>query len=205
MDQNGLLRHGDDNLQRYTVNSNITANVTDWFKVSYSTKWTRENFERPSYLTGLFFHNIARRWPTCPAYDPNGYPMDGMEIIQLEDGGKQRNEKDLNTQQLQLIFEPIKNWTIHLEGALRTTNTRQHWEVLPVYAHDVDGNPYAVSWDGGGSYAAGASRVNEYGMEVVPMQQVLPESMNIRIKKIITVLIFIRTISKNSIVAIILK
>lgn len=162
MDQNGLLRHGDDNLQRYTVNSNITANVTDWFKVSYSTKWTRENFERPSYLTGLFFHNIARRWPTCPAYDPNGYPMDGMEIIQLEDGGKQRNEKDLNTQQLQLIFEPIKNWTIHLEGALRTTNTRQHWEVLPVYAHDVDGNPYAVSWDGGGSYAAGASRVNEY-------------------------------------------
>ena len=183
MDQNGLLRHGDDNLQRYTVNSNITANVTDWFKVSYSTKWTRENFERPSYLTGLFFHNIARRWPTCPAYDPNGYPMDGMEIIQLEDGGKQRNEKDLNTQQLQLIFEPIKNWTIHLEGALRTTNTRQHWEVLPVYAHDVDGN----------------------GMEVVPMQQVLPESMNIRIKKIITVLIFIRTISKNSIVAIILK
>ena len=162
MDQNGLLRHGDDNLQRYTVNSNITANVTDWFKVSYSTKWTRENFERPSYLTGLFFHNIARRWPTCPAYDPNGYPMDGVEIIQLEDGGKQRNEKDLNTQQLQLIFEPIKNWTIHLEGALRTTNTRQHWEVLPVYAHDVDGNPYAVSWDGGGSYAAGASRVNEY-------------------------------------------
>ena len=162
MDQNGLLRHGDDNLQRYTVNSNITANVTDWFKVSYSTKWTRENFERPTYLTGLFFHNIARRWPTCPAYDPNGYPMNGVEIIQLEDGGKQRNEKDLNTQQLQLIFEPIKNWTIHLEGALRTTNTRQHWEVLPVYAHDVDGKPYAVSWDGGGSYAAGASRVNEY-------------------------------------------
>ena len=162
LDQNGLLRHGDDNLQRYTVNSNITANVTDWFKVSYSTKWTRENFERPSYLTGLFFHNIARRWPTCPAYDPNGYPMDGMEILQLEDGGKQRNEKDLNTQQLQLIFEPIKNWTIHLEGALRTNNTRQHWEVLPIYAHDVAGNPFAVSWDGGGSYAAGASRVNEY-------------------------------------------
>lgn len=49
-----------------------------------------------------------------------------------------------------------------MEGALRTTNTRQHWEVLPVYAHDVDGKPYAVSWDGGGSYAAGASRVNEY-------------------------------------------
>ena len=62
MDQNGLLRHGEDNLQRYTMNSTITAQITDWFRVNYSTKWTREDFDRPSYLTGLFFHNIARRW-----------------------------------------------------------------------------------------------------------------------------------------------
>lgn len=89
MDQNGLLRHGEDNLQRYTMNSTITAQITDWFRVNYSTKWTREDFDRPSYLTGLFFHNIARRWPTCPAYDPNGYPMNGVEITELEDGGRQ--------------------------------------------------------------------------------------------------------------------
>ncbi len=100
MDQNGLLRHGEDNLQRYTMNSTITAQITDWFRVNYSTKWTREDFDRPSYLTGLFFHNIARRWPTCPAYDPNGYPMNGVEITELEDGGRQTNQKDLNTQQL---------------------------------------------------------------------------------------------------------
>lgn len=160
MDQNGLLRHGKDNLKRYTLNSNITANVTDWFQVSYSTKWTRTNFDRPSYLTGEFFHNIARRWPTCPAYDPNGFPMDGVEIIQLEDGGRQLNEKDLNTQQLKFVFEPIKNWTINIEGALRTENNHQHWDVLPVYAHDVEGNPYPIVW--GSGYSAGASRVNEY-------------------------------------------
>lgn len=122
MDQNGLLRHGEDNLQRYTMNSTITAQITDWFRVNYSTKWTREDFDRPSYLTGLFFHNIARRWPTCPAYDPNGYPMNGVEITELEDGGRQTNQKDLNTQQLQFVFEPVKNWTINIEGALRTEN-----------------------------------------------------------------------------------
>ena len=159
MDQNGLLRHGEDNLQRYTMNSNITAVIADWVSVSYSTKWTREDFDRPSYLTGLFFHNIARRWPTCPAYDPNGYPMSGVEITELEDGGRQKNQKDLNTQQLKFVFTPIENWTINVEGALRTENTHQHWDVLPIYSHDGDGNPYAVT---NGGYGAGQSAVNEY-------------------------------------------
>ena len=155
MDQNGLLRHGEDNLQRYTMNSTITAQITDWFRVNYSTKWTREDFDRPSYLTGLFFHNIARRWPTCPAYDPNGYPMNGVEITELEDGGRQTNQKDLNTQQLQFVFEPVKNWTINIEGALRTENKNEHWEVLPIFSHDGDGNPYSIPW---GSYVRGEKR-----------------------------------------------
>ena len=159
LDQNGLLRHGSDTFQRYTVNGRITTQVFDWLRVSYSTKWTREDFERPSYLTGLFFHNIARRWPTCPAYDPNGYPLDGMEIIQLEDGGKQKNQKDLNTQQIQFVFEPIKNWKINVEGSLRTTNTNEHWDVLPIYAHNEYGEPYGVQW---GDYPIGSSKVNEY-------------------------------------------
>ena len=56
LDQKGLMRHGKDKFQRYTLNGKITTAVTDWFKVTYSTKWTREDFERPSYLTGNFFH-----------------------------------------------------------------------------------------------------------------------------------------------------
>lgn len=162
LDQNGLLRHGSDNLQRYTLNSSINAKVADWLTVSYSTKWTRTDYNRPSYLTGLFFHNIARRWPTCPAYDPNGYPMSGVEITELEDGGKQINQEDLNTQQLKFVFEPIKDWHINVEGALRTKNQNQHWDVLPIYSHDGDGNPYLVA---NGNYGAGQSAVNEYNFK----------------------------------------
>ena len=167
LDQNGLLRHGSDNFQRYTMNGKITSQIADWFTVTYSTKWTREDFDRPSYLTGLFFHNIARRWPTNPAYDPNGHPVDGMEIEQLENGGKQINQKDLNTQQLQFIFEPIKNWRINVEGSLRTTNTNEHWDVLPVYAYNADNEPYLISWNGG---ALGLSQVNEYSYPKIRKQ-----------------------------------
>jgi TonB-linked SusC/RagA family outer membrane protein len=111
-------------------------------------------------MTGLFFHNIARRWPVNPVYDPNGYYMEGNEIIQMEDGGIQRNQKDYSYQQLQLVIEPIKDWKIYAEGNLNTITNFQHWEVLPVYAHDVNGDQFAFSWDG---RAVGSTTVNEYG------------------------------------------
>ena len=163
MDQNGLMRHGSDSFQRFTLNGKVTNKVSDWFTVTYNAKWTREDFERPTYLTGNFFHNLARKWPVQPAYDPNGFPMDEGEVEQMENGGKQNSQKDFYTNQVQLIFEPIKNWRINIEGSLRSTTQYQHWEVLPVYAYDVEGQPYYTVWDMGyGSYAAGASRVDEY-------------------------------------------
>lgn len=46
---------------------------------------------------------------------------------------------------------------------MRTTTQYQHWEVLPVHAYDVNGDPYYTVWDMGyGSYSAGSSRVDEY-------------------------------------------
>ena len=163
LDQNGLINHGKDALQRYTMNAKITTAITDWFKVTVNSKWTREDFERPTYLTGNFFHNLARKWPVHPAYDPNGFPMDEGEVEQMENGGVQNSQKDFYTNQLALVFEPIKDWRINVEGSVRTTTQYQHWEVLPVYAYDVEGNPYYTVWDMGyGSYASGASRVNEY-------------------------------------------
>lgn len=163
LDQDGLINHGSDNFQRYTLNAKISTAVTDWFKVTLNTKWTREDFNRPTYLTGQFFHNLARKWPVHPAYDPNGFPMDEGEVEQMENGGKQNSQKDFFTNQLNMIFEPIKNWKINLEGSVRTTTQYQHWEVLPVQAYDVEGNPYYTVWDMGyGGYSAGSSRVNEY-------------------------------------------
>lgn len=161
--QNGLSRHGKDSFQRYTLNGKITTQVTDWFKVTYSTKFTWEDFERPTYLTSSFFHNLARKWPMQPAYDPNGHPMDEGEVEQMENGGKQNEQKDFQTHQLQFVFEPIKDWKINIDGSFRSTVRNTHWEVLPVYGYDVSGNPYAVAWKMGYTdYAPGASRVDEY-------------------------------------------
>ena len=163
LNQRGLIRHGKDSFQRYTFNSKVSAELTDWLKMTVSNKWTREDFERPSYLTGNFFHNLARKWPVHPAYDPNGFPMDEGEVAQMENGGVQNSQKDFYTSQIQFVFEPIKDWHITVDGSMRTTNHFQHWEVLPIVYHNVAGEPIPAVWDMGyGGYAPGASRVNEY-------------------------------------------
>ena len=158
LDQKGLLRHGEDQFNRYTMNAKISAKLTDWVTLNYTSKWTREDYDRPTYMTGLFFHNIARRWPTCPVRDPNGHYQQKMEIIEMEDGGKQTSQKNWYTQQLQAIFEPIKDWRIVAEGSMRTYTRKQSWAVLPIYAYDADNQPYLLGW---GDNAAGYSEVQD--------------------------------------------
>lgn len=159
LDQKGLLRHGSDSFNRYTLNGKISAKLTDWATMNYTNKWTREDYSRPTYMTGLFFHNIARRWPTCPAIDPNGHYSADMEIIQMEEGGVQTSDKNWYTNQLQFVFEPIKDWHITVEGSLRQYNEKYHWAVLPIYGYNAKNEPYLLSWNGA---AAGYSEVQDY-------------------------------------------
>lgn len=158
LDQNGLIRHGGDNLKRYSINSRITAKLSDYVDLNYNVKWIRNDYDRPSYMTPLFYHNIARRWPTNPVYDNNGFIMDGMEVLQMKDGGRNKEQKDELYNQIQFIFEPIKNWRIYTEGNIRTLNKFTHWDVLPIYGHDVKGSPFLTSWDG---RAAGQTQISE--------------------------------------------
>lgn len=141
--QNGLIRHGHDQMNRYTLNSKINAELAKWARVEYSTKWTRKDYTKPQYLTGLFFHNIARRWPSCPVKDPNGNWMAEMEIYELEDGGKYNENNDDFTQQLKFILTPLKGWNIYAEGAMRLSNTKATTNKIPIYNYNVANEPMA--------------------------------------------------------------
>lgn len=161
---NGLIRHGKDQLNRYTFNSKIGAELADWIRMEYSTKWTRKDYEKPMYLTKAnFFHNIARRWPTCPIVDPNGRWMAEMEIYELEDGGINQKVEDEFTQQLKFIVNPLEGWNIYLEGAMRNSNYNEKEEVIPIYNYNINDEPmlrnsdygtrqYVTNWRGRGEY-----------------------------------------------------
>ena len=107
LDQQGLIRYGHDAFKRYNLTAKLSTDITPWLTVSYTNRWSREEYSRPSYMTGLFFHNIARRWPTNPVRDVHGYLIPGNETIQMQDGGVDRNQRDRVNQQLTLEARPL--------------------------------------------------------------------------------------------------
>ena len=141
LNQKGLIRHGEDKMNRYTMSGKIGAELASWARVDYTTKWSRKDYSRPQYLDGHFYHNIARRWPTCPIIDPNGYYMNEMEIYELEQGGLYENHNDEFTQQLKFTFTPLEGWNLYAEGALRVTNNKTTQNQIPVYYYGVEGQP----------------------------------------------------------------
>lgn len=138
---NGLIAHGHDQLNRYNLNAKMGVKLAPWAHMEYSSRWVRKDYEKPQYLTGLFFHNIARRWPTCPVIDPNGNYMAEMEIYELEDGGLYNEHNDENTQQLKFTLTPVKGWTIHADGAVRVNNNKYTQNQIPIYNYNVANEP----------------------------------------------------------------
>ena len=161
MDQEGLLNYADESYYRYSVNGKINAKINKNISLSYNTKWFRTNYEAPSYLNQLFFHQIMRKWPNAFVTDPQGYWADNSEIIPLKEGGRMKEDLDQNFQQLQLDVTPLPGWNIHLQGNMRITTNFTHTDRQAVYAHDANGEPYAIAITN--ATQPGQSRVIEKG------------------------------------------
>jgi hypothetical protein len=147
--QEGLMKLNQDNYQRYALNAKVNAHVTDWASISYQVRFTRQDYERPSALTNNLFQNLARQgWPTLPLYDPNGYLYSSPSpALALRDGGSTRQQTDWNYQQASLTLEPLEGWRILANVNYKIGDVFSHWDVLPIYNHNVAGDPYASPQD----------------------------------------------------------
>lgn len=159
MDQRGMLKHSDDKFKRYSINAKINAELTKYLHVNYTSRWIRNDYDKSYYQNGLFFHNLARRWPTIPVTDPNGHYPESSEIVQLEDGGRDNKSTDDFTQQLQLIIEPIKNWRITAEGNFKVVDEFRHYDILPVYVYNESNQAIPMKFDE--SHSPGVTEVYE--------------------------------------------
>ena len=140
LDQGGTLKLGDDGLKRYNVAAKINATLTNWLKFNYSTRFTREDFWRPTVLTSSFYGGYGRgNWPNLPMYDPNGYMMQDAPL-DLAYGGSRKTQVDRQYHQGAFTIEPIKNWItkVGFNYSVRTSDAKQ--ATIPAYRHDVEGN-----------------------------------------------------------------
>lgn len=162
LDQDGLLRYGADNYNRYAFTSKINAKITNWASVNVSTKFTRGDTEQPNFLkdnNSLFYNGISRIWPTVPKNYDHGGMTGSTYIPSLRDGGRAKSQDDYLYQQVQLVLEPIAGWKIFGEGNYRMRNLFEHSEVLPAGELGFDG---VTSLPGGViGYPTGLSRITE--------------------------------------------
>uniref|UniRef100_UPI003D7F7FEF SusC/RagA family TonB-linked outer membrane protein n=1 Tax=Pedobacter sp. TaxID=1411316 RepID=UPI003D7F7FEF len=159
LDQGGITTYSGDAFKRYSFTGKINTTLGKIAKFNYTSRFLREDYTRASHQTRLFYHNIARRWPTVPVNDPNGNYAEPSEISQMVNGGRLINQKDILFQQAQLMLNPAKGWNIVADGNVRITNRNSHENILPAYAYNVAGNRYPIAV---GDYAADYSYVYEF-------------------------------------------
>ena len=145
LNQDGILRHGDDNRQRYTATGRIDADITKWLNLTYSTRFTRTDYEAPSVMvngTDEFYHNMCRYWPIIPTKDPNGNWVAESYISRLMNGGMYKTQSDVFSQHLALRATPVKGLNINAELNYRIINSNSHTDWQTTYGYDCDGNPF---------------------------------------------------------------
>ena len=145
LNQDGILRHGDDNKQRYTATGRIDADITKWLNLTYSTRFVRTDYEAPSVMvngTDEFYHNMCRYWPIIPTKDPNGHWVPESYIERLMNGGMYKTQTDIFSQHLALRATPVKGLNINAELNYRINNENSHTDWQTTYGYDCDGNPF---------------------------------------------------------------
>ena len=148
--EDGILRYADMDYTRYTVNANITSELTKWLKLKFNTKFmhsdNRTPFNNEDPKTGLdgglsegFYHSLARFRPTVSVIDPNGHFTELSMIPYLQSGTYTDTQRDRFNITAGFELQPLKDWFIFFDYTYKQEN--MEYEALNVapYIYEQDG------------------------------------------------------------------
>ena len=164
LDQDGILRYGDDQNQRYTFMTKVDAKLAKWLKVSSNIKFTRSDTDEPTFFaderfSGLFFQGMSRVFPTVPITNPDDSYSWPNFIDRVQNGGRVKSQNDLLYAQLSAVATFTQHWKLNADINYRIRNINTRGTVLPVSDQNVDGTRALQSMNG--ALPAGYSEVNE--------------------------------------------
>lgn len=114
--KNGLYNYGDDVYKRYNMRTNLSVNLTKWLtfntRVSYSRAATNSPNTYSGKTGGNYMHQISRKWPTAPLYNPDGYHSYPSDIPLQEEGGRSKATTDQAILTGEFVITPLKGWDI---------------------------------------------------------------------------------------------
>ena len=141
-DEDGVLRFADMGYKRFNVNANTQAQVTDWLKLTFSTKFVHGTTDSPFGDGGVgygFFHTMAREFATKHYMDPNGHYVEYTMIPYLQSGTYTKNVRQRLDVTPGLQIQPLKNWFINLDYTYRLGVTNYEAVAIAPTIYMMDG------------------------------------------------------------------
>ncbi len=151
----GVYKVNTETLDRYTLNANISAELTDWATLRLRTMYTKRVYEEPfNYRAGsLGYLFYATRWPNNFAYgtsngDDFGAP-EGSSFIGpigfLRTANRNRTERDYSRQTIEAVFDVFSKATQTLDFTTNFTYASSN-----ELEHIKGGTVPLVNWWGSG-------------------------------------------------------
>jgi TonB-linked SusC/RagA family outer membrane protein len=174
--QDGMMRYGNDGLDRLNIRGNGSFKITDWWEIGSNLSFNYQKYDQPESGVEKYFWQISRN-PMRAIYNPDGtYGYNGANLIGLvEEGGRKIENWNQTNVLLNTTIDIIKNiWTVKADANFRFTNANTKAEHYPVGWRPGPGMPiqYDVYGDVGNTdmssfgnstnYAYTKSALNQY-------------------------------------------
>lgn len=159
-DRAGMYNYGEDTYKRFNVRTNLTTSVTKWLDFSYRGSFSKELSNSPNTYNGKtggnYMHQIARKWPTVPLFNPDGNYSDASDVLLHEEGGRAKSTLDKAMLTGEFMFKLASGWTATANYTFDGTFQDQNSHTKTLYSVRPDGSQYQI----GGTYPNGFSRSN---------------------------------------------
>lgn len=113
--KNGMYNYGDDAYKRYNMRTNLSINLTNWLTFNTRGSYSRATTDSPNTYegkTGGYMHQIARKWPTAPLRNPDGYYSYASDIRLQDEGGRSKATTDQAILTGEFVVTPLAGWDI---------------------------------------------------------------------------------------------
>lgn len=147
-DQQGQMRYGNENYQRYNIDAKINSKINKWAQVNFLTKYSRSISDFPNDGYGLvrnvMWHDLTRRWATDPLRYPNGEFSEMSRVNVYENGGRDIYTNNELWLRFEGVLEPVKNWFIKGDYSWKNANMTNTAHHALVHATGPTGDRYVA-------------------------------------------------------------
>ena len=133
--QDGMLKYGNDKMNRYNTRSKVDLQVNDWLSFGNNSMISIRDFDSPVFMDGDFFWNVNRTSSLDVAKNPDGsWTQAGAGLLgRMQEGGRTRRKINEFQTTFNAKASIIKNvWDVNADVTFRRTSGNRSSYDIPI-------------------------------------------------------------------------